>query len=125
MEGPVEDTAGGGAGEKREEELPVHNPGPPCRQEVQPGLPLYYSCGRLVPTEEDAGSEVSEWGPREREEERRAEAEELGAAGELGAGRNYRCSYPRPFPCHPQTMTEGAGLAFLRSFLLRGSCFLL
>ena len=35
--------------------------------------------------EEDAGTEVSEWELRERrvrEEERRAEAEELGAAGE-------------------------------------------
>jgi len=34
--------------------------------------------GRLVPAEEDAGSEVSEWERREREEERRAE---LGAGG--------------------------------------------
>ena len=45
--------------------------------------------GRLVPTEEDVGSEVSEWelrGLQEREEERRAEAEELGAPGKLGAG---------------------------------------
>jgi len=38
--------------------------------------------GRLVPVEEDAGSEVSEWELREREEERRLEAEELGAGGE-------------------------------------------
>jgi len=37
---------------------------------------------RLVPAEGDAGSEVSEWEPRERREpgeERSAEAEELGA----------------------------------------------
>jgi len=42
--------------------------------------------GRLVPTGGNAGSGVSEWGRRgrrEQEEERRAEAEELGAAGEL------------------------------------------
>ena len=32
--------------------------------------------GRLVPAEEDAGSEVLDWELREREEERRAEAEE-------------------------------------------------
>ena len=41
--------------------------------------------GRLVPSEEDAGSEASEWElreRREREEERRADAEELGAEGE-------------------------------------------
>jgi hypothetical protein len=50
--------------------------------------------GRLVPAEEDAGSDGSEWERRERrerrerkerrerEEERRAEAEELGAGGE-------------------------------------------
>ena len=44
--------------------------------------------GRLVPAEEDAGSEVPEWELRElreREEERRAEEEKLGAVGELGA----------------------------------------
>ena len=33
--------------------------------------------------EEDSGREVSEWERREREEERRAEVEELGAGGEL------------------------------------------
>ena len=40
--------------------------------------------GRLVPAEEDAGSEASEWELRERserEEERRVETEKLGAAG--------------------------------------------
>ena len=55
--------------------------------------------GRLVPAEEDAGSEVSGWELRElweREEERRAEAEELGAVGELGDGEELPCSYPRP-----------------------------
>ena len=35
--------------------------------------------GKLVPTEEDAGSDVSEWGRREREAERGAEVEALGA----------------------------------------------
>ena len=42
--------------------------------------------GRRVPAEEDAGSEASEWElreRREREEERSAEAEELGAGKEL------------------------------------------
>ena len=42
--------------------------------------------GRLVPAEEDAGSEVSEWKHKERrelEEKRRAEAEELGVGGAL------------------------------------------
>jgi len=41
--------------------------------------------GRLVPAEEDAGSEASEWELRERrgwEEERRAEDEELDVEGE-------------------------------------------
>jgi len=42
--------------------------------------------GRLVLAEEDAGNEVSEWERRGREEERRAEAGELGAAEELAAG---------------------------------------
>jgi len=42
--------------------------------------------GSLVPAEEEARSEVSEWERRERrerEEERRAEAEELGAGEEV------------------------------------------
>ena len=39
--------------------------------------------GRLVPAEGDAGSEVSEWESRERGEERRAEAEMLGAGEKL------------------------------------------
>jgi len=42
--------------------------------------------GRLVPAKEDVGSEVSEWElreRRERKEERRVEAEELGAGVEL------------------------------------------
>ena len=41
------------------------------------------------PAENDAGSEALEWElreRREREEERGAEAEELGAEGEFGAG---------------------------------------
>jgi hypothetical protein len=48
------------------------------------GLPHHYGVGRLAPAlaEEDAQSEASEWElreRREREEERRVEAEELGA----------------------------------------------
>jgi len=49
--------------------------------------------GKLVPPEDegkgDAGSEVSEWElreRREREDERRVEAEELGAGEEWGGG---------------------------------------
>jgi len=60
--------------------------GTPCRREVQPGgtrLPTHYGCGKAGPAEEDAGSEVLEWERREREEERRAEAEELGTGDEL------------------------------------------
>ena len=52
--------------------------------------------GRLVPAEEDAGSEVSGWERREREEERRAETEELGAAGELGAKKKLPLFLPTP-----------------------------
>jgi len=88
MEGSVKGPVGGGVEGDREGEKPVHDPGPPCRWEVQPGgirLPLHHGCGRLVPAEEDVESEVSEWElreRREREEERRMEAEELGAGVE-------------------------------------------
>jgi hypothetical protein len=64
MEGPAEDHVGRGAEGDQEEEAPVHNPRPPCRLEVWPGgtrLPSAADVGRLVPAEEDAGSEVSEW----------------------------------------------------------------
>jgi len=43
-------------------------------------LPLHYGCGRLAPAGGDVGGGVSEWElgeRREREDERRAEAEEL------------------------------------------------
>ena len=81
--------------------------------------------GRLVlPLEEsDAGSEVSEWELRElreRGEEREVEAEELGAAGELGVGGGgrYRCSYPRPPSWHPQTWSRIVGtFSFALSFV--------
>ena len=75
-------------------------------------------------SEEDAGSDVSEWERRERgerEEERRAEAEELGAAGELGAGEELLCSYPRPLSWHPQ-MRVGGGYDFL-CFSFRSDSF--
>ena len=55
--------------------------------------------GRLDPAEEDAGSEVPEWElreRRERDEEMRAEAEELGAAGELGAREELLLFLPTP-----------------------------
>ena len=80
------------------------------------------SMRRRVPTEEDTGSEASEWElceRQEREEESEAEAEELGAAGELGAGEELPLSYPRPPSWHPQGMRSvGDGLRFRLFFLL-------
>jgi len=55
-----------------------------------------------VPAEEDAESEASEWElreHREREEERDAGAEVLGAEGELGAGEEPPVFLPTP-PLH-------------------------
>jgi len=55
--------------------------------------------GRLVPAEEGAGSEVSEWELQEcrvREEERRADAEGLGAAEELGTREELPLFLPTP-----------------------------
>jgi len=57
--------------------------------------------GRLVPPLEknDTGSQVSEWElreRREREEEWEAEAEERGAAGELGAREELPLLLPTP-----------------------------
>jgi len=84
--------------------------------------------GRLVPAEEDAGSEVSGWELREREEEGRAEAEALGVGEvqplvpshtlihgirrrELGGGGDFPLSslwqFPMSFP-----VRFGTGLGF-------------
>ena len=86
-------------------EKPVENPGPTRRQEVQPGgarFPHFNrrwedsaGCGRR----DDAGSEASEWElweRRERGEDREAEAEALGGAGELGAGEEPPLFLPTP-----------------------------
>ena len=79
--------------------------------------------GRLVPPvgEEDAGSQVSEWElreRREREEEWEAEVEELGAAGELGPGRNCRCFYPHPPSWHRRARSRWWAPVFLCYFPL-------
>ena len=70
--------------------------------------------GRLVPTEEDAGSEISEW---EREEERRAEAEERGVAGELGAGEELPLFLPMPSFMAPAD--DGGTFFCLTTWLVR------
>ena len=45
---------------------------------------------------------------RERDEEKEAEVEELGArGGDLVLGRSCRCSYPRPHSWHRQTRSRG------------------
>jgi len=62
------------------------------------GHPLHRGYGRLVPAEEDAGSEASECElreRREREEERRAEGEE------------QPLFFPRPCSWHPRKRTRG------------------
>ena len=77
-----------------------------CSQAV-PDFLSTTDVGRLVPAEEDAGSEVSEVGcreRREREEERRAEAEELGVAEELAAREGPL--FP-PTPSFMATAEEG------------------
>ena len=73
--------------------------------------------GRLVPVEEEVRSEVSEWELRERrepEEERREEAEALGADDVLGAGGEPRCSFPPPRSWHRQARSrERATFSFV------------
>jgi len=63
-------------------------------------FPHGHDVGRLPPQEEsDAGSEVSEWDLRElreREEEREADAEALGAEGELDGGAEPPLFLPAP-----------------------------
>jgi hypothetical protein len=88
VKGKAKDSVGGGAEDNREEEF--HDSGPPRRLEmplIRFGLYIHHDVGRLVaaPAEEDVQSEASEWElreRREREEERRQGAEELGAGGE-------------------------------------------
>jgi len=83
-------------------EEPVEDPGPTCRWEMRAGgagLPHHNRCGEAgAPLEKsDIGSQVSEWelrDRREREEEREAGVEELGAAGELDAGEELSLFLP-------------------------------
>ena len=76
-------------------EEPQEDPGS-CGWEVQSAvLDFLFSTNvrRLVPAEEYARSEVSEW---EREEEREAEAEAPGAKGEPGDGAEPLLFLPIP-----------------------------
>jgi hypothetical protein len=63
---------------EREGERPFQNPG---LLQAGAGLPLHHGRGEAGPdrAEDDARSEALEWERREREEERRQEAEGLGA----------------------------------------------
>jgi len=75
----------------------------------------------VPPAEEeaDAGSEVSEWGfreRREREEERRVEAEALGTGEEQGPGGVSFCLFLCLFPWCEITFREG------RAEGTRGAC---
>jgi len=79
--------------------------------------------GRLVPPLEksDTGSQVSEWelrDRREREEEREAGVEELGAAGELDAGEELPLFLPTPPFMASAGEEQGTGRAFLLVCLL-------
>jgi len=52
MEGAAEGPVGRGTQGKREEEVPVYDPGPPCRWEMQPvgtSLPLHHGSGGTGP----------------------------------------------------------------------------
>ena len=76
----TEDAVGGGAEGNWEVEELVHDPGSPAGKRCSQAVLDFLSTtdvGRLVSAEEDMGSKVSEWKRREREEERRAEAEEF------------------------------------------------
>jgi hypothetical protein len=90
VKGKAKDSVGGGVEGNREGEF--HGSGPPRQLEMPPirfGLHIHHGCGKVGPgpaaAEEDVQSEASEWElreRREREEERRQGAEELGAGGE-------------------------------------------
>ena len=103
MEAAAEHPVGRGVQGDREVEESVEGPGPPRRWEVQrSGFSNFLSTTeveRRVPVEDNAGSECPEWELRERrgrEVEREAEAEELGAEGELGAGEELPLFLPMP-----------------------------
>ena len=85
MEGPAEDTVGGGAEGYWEMEEPVEDPGPPGGREVWAGgtgLPLHHGCWKVVPgEEEDAVSAVSELEVWEWLDEQGAGVEEAGTGG--------------------------------------------
>jgi len=78
--------------------------------------------GRQLPAEEDVRTGVSEWElreRREREEERRAEAEELGAAEEW-ALEELPLFLPTPSFMASADEDQGGGILFLLFFLMFG-----
>jgi len=107
--------------ESRRAKSQFKDPGPPYRQEGSQAILDFLSTtdvARLVPAEDDTGSEASEWERRERrerEEERRVEAEELGAREELPL------FLPAPSFMASADEDKEAGHAFLCSFFCSGS----
>ena len=82
VEASAEDPVGGGVGGDWEDEEPVEDPRPPCRQEVQPdriGLPLYYRCGKAS----------AEWGRRGGARRRNGSSASAGG-GERRGGQRRR-----------------------------------
>ena len=111
MEGPAEDPVGRGAEGKRKVEELVEDAGSPGRWAVMDFLSAADVEG-LVPAGGGAGDGVVDWERRERRE-RRAEGEELGAAGELGAGKELPLHLPTPPSWYPHMIRSREGGGFL------------
>ena len=123
VEAPAEDPVGGGVEGGWEGEKPVHDPGPPCRWEVQPG------------GTKQTSSPLRMWEGRSRLRETRGSRHLSGSAGRVESGkkrgrrrrrswvlrgdwaleRSYRCSYPHPPSWHPPS-TRRTGALFFCSF---------
>jgi len=110
MENAAGNPVGGGAEEDRMVEEKVKASSPARRWKMRlgsAGFLAFTDVGRLVAAvaESNAESDVSEW-ERSEQEERRADAEELGTAAALGVGDEP----PLFLPTHPFMASAGEDL---------------
>ena len=114
VEAPAEDPVGRGTEWKREGKSLVHDPGPPCRHDVQPGtqLPLYNGCGKA-----GFGPGCGGRAGREDSGSGRSGRRGMRSGGRRPRVKNYRCYSLSPLRHGGRWRGVGTSHDFFCSFL--------